>query len=101
MAVFASRAGEEKCWHPGCFVCCICNNLLVDLIYFFKEGNIYCGRHYAECYKPRCAACDEVGSLGGSAAKQSDWMIAYCEGAILDGCTECSMNPRVNSCVYS
>ena len=60
IAVFASRAGENKCWHPGCFVCSICNNLLVDLIYFFKEGAIYCGRHYAELYKPRCAACDEV-----------------------------------------
>ena len=58
--MFASRAGEDKCWHPGCFVCSICNNLLVDLIYFFKEGAIYCGRHYAELYKPRCAACDEV-----------------------------------------
>ena len=41
-------------------MCAICNNLLVDLIYFFKEGAIYCGRHYAELYKPRCAACDEV-----------------------------------------
>lgn len=60
IAIFASRAGENKCWHPGCFVCAICNNLLVDLIYFFKEGAIYCGRHYAELYKPRCAACDEV-----------------------------------------
>ena len=58
--MFASRAGESKCWHPGCFVCSICNNLLVDLIYFYKDGGIYCGRHYAELYKPRCAACDEV-----------------------------------------
>ena len=60
IAVFASRAGENKCWHPGCFVCCQCNELLVDLIYFYRDGNIYCGRHYAETYKPRCAACDEV-----------------------------------------
>ena len=60
IAVFASRAGENKCWHPGCFVCCQCNELLVDLIYFYKDGNIFCGRHYAESYKPRCAACDEV-----------------------------------------
>ena len=60
IAVFASRAGESRCWHPGCFVCQICNNLLVDLIYFYKDGGIYCGRHYAEMFKPRCAACDEV-----------------------------------------
>ena len=58
--MFASRAGEDKCWHPGCFVCDVCNNLLVDLIYFYKEGGIYCGRHYAELFKPRCSACDEV-----------------------------------------
>ena len=72
VAVFASRAGEEKCWHPGCFVCCVCNNLLVDLIYFFKDGNIYCGRHYAECYKPRCAACDEVGVVVNCTAVQGE-----------------------------
>ena len=58
--MFASRAGEDKCWHPGCFACVVCNNILVDLIYFYKDGGIYCGRHYAELFKPRCAACDEV-----------------------------------------
>uniref|UniRef100_A0A8B9TA15 Prickle planar cell polarity protein 2 n=1 Tax=Anas platyrhynchos TaxID=8839 RepID=A0A8B9TA15_ANAPL len=42
MAVFASRAG-------------VCNELLVDLIYFYQDGKIYCGRHHAECLKPRCA----------------------------------------------
>ncbi|CAI9536376.1 unnamed protein product [Staurois parvus] len=60
MAVFASRAGHGVCWHPQCFVCTICNELLVDLIYFYQDGKIYCGRHHAECLKPRCAACDEI-----------------------------------------
>ena len=60
MAVFASRAGTSICWHPACFVCVTCKELLVDLIYFFKDGDIYCGRHHAETLKPRCAACDEV-----------------------------------------
>ncbi|XP_046363462.1 prickle planar cell polarity protein 3-like isoform X2 [Haliotis rufescens] len=60
MAVFASRAGADKCWHPGCFVCHTCGELLVDLIYFFAEGELYCGRHHAEMLKPRCAACDEI-----------------------------------------
>lgn len=74
IAVFASRAGENKCWHPGCFVCTICNNLLVDLIYFFKEGAIYCGRHYAELYKPRCAACDElIFSREYTQAEEQNW----------------------------
>lgn len=60
MAVFASRAGPVSCWHPGCFTCCVCKELLVDLIYFFKDGKLYCGRHHAESLKPRCAACDEI-----------------------------------------
>ncbi|MEE6502584.1 hypothetical protein FKM82_004559 [Ascaphus truei] len=60
IAVFASRAGHGICWHPQCFVCTICNELLVDLIYFYQDGKIYCGRHHAECLKPRCAACDEI-----------------------------------------
>lgn len=60
MAVFASRAGPNSCWHPGCFTCCVCKELLVDLIYFFKDGKLYCGRHHAESLKPRCAACDEI-----------------------------------------
>ncbi|KAJ3603015.1 hypothetical protein NHX12_030759 [Muraenolepis orangiensis] len=60
MAVFASRAGHAVCWHPGCFVCGSCDELLVDLIYFLHEGRIYCGRHHAERLKPRCTACDEI-----------------------------------------
>ncbi|KAK1898685.1 Prickle-like protein 2 [Dissostichus eleginoides] len=60
IAVFASRAGQSGCWHPQCFRCHTCSELLVDLIYFFQEGNIYCGRHHAERLKPRCQACDEI-----------------------------------------
>lgn len=60
IAVFASRAGHAVCWHPACFVCSMCSELLVDLIYFYQDGKIYCGRHHAERLKPRCTACDEV-----------------------------------------
>ncbi|XP_072454866.1 prickle-like protein 2 isoform X1 [Notamacropus eugenii] len=60
IAVFASRAGHGVCWHPSCFMCTVCNELLVDLIYFYQDGKMYCGRHHAECLKPRCAACDEI-----------------------------------------
>ncbi|XP_022190071.2 protein prickle isoform X2 [Nilaparvata lugens] len=60
MSVFAARAGPNACWHPACFVCAVCNELLVDLIYFFREGKLYCGRHHAEILKPRCSACDEI-----------------------------------------
>uniref|UniRef100_A0A671SJV1 Prickle-like protein 3 n=2 Tax=Sinocyclocheilus anshuiensis TaxID=1608454 RepID=A0A671SJV1_9TELE len=60
IAVFASRAGHGSCWHPQCFQCSSCNELLVDLIYFYQDGHIYCGRHHAEHIKPRCQACDEI-----------------------------------------
>lgn len=58
--MFASRAGQGSCWHPQCFQCASCSELLVDLIYFYQDGQIYCGRHHAERLKPRCQACDEV-----------------------------------------
>ncbi|XP_034393131.1 prickle planar cell polarity protein 3 isoform X4 [Cyclopterus lumpus] len=60
IAVFASRAEQNSCWHPQCFQCATCSELLVDLIYFFQDGQIYCGRHHAERLKPRCQACDEI-----------------------------------------
>ncbi|KAF7282070.1 hypothetical protein GWI33_003311 [Rhynchophorus ferrugineus] len=60
IGVYAARAGPNTVWHPACFTCCVCRELLVDLIYFFKEGRLYCGRHHAETVKPRCSACDEI-----------------------------------------
>ncbi|KAL4226730.1 Prickle-like protein 2 [Mactra antiquata] len=60
IAVFASRCGTDRFWHPSCFVCFTCEELLVDLIYFYRDGQLYCGRHHAELIKPRCAACDEI-----------------------------------------
>ncbi|XP_061629851.1 testin [Phyllopteryx taeniolatus] len=59
-AVYAERAGYDKLWHPACFVCCTCEEMLVDMIYFWKRGKLYCGRHYGDSEKPRCAGCDEL-----------------------------------------
>lgn len=58
-AVIASKVTGE-CWHPGCFACFTCRELLVDMIYFSKKGHVYCERHYADILYPRCFACDEV-----------------------------------------
>ncbi|XP_032893731.1 prickle-like protein 1 isoform X1 [Amblyraja radiata] len=60
VAIFVSRASSSVCWHPACFVCSTCQELLVDLIYFYQDGRIHCGRHHAELVKPRCSACDEI-----------------------------------------
>ncbi|XP_022118409.2 protein prickle isoform X2 [Pieris rapae] len=60
MCVSAARAGPSARWHPACFNCTTCQELLVDLVYFWKDGRLYCGRHHAENLKPRCSACDEI-----------------------------------------
>ncbi|XP_062997820.1 prickle-like protein 4 [Elgaria multicarinata webbii] len=58
--VFAPKLGDQCCWHPACFVCHTCHQPLVDLIYFHRHGQIYCGRHHAEFFRPRCASCDQL-----------------------------------------
>ncbi|XP_072290959.1 prickle-like protein 1 [Eucyclogobius newberryi] len=60
MVVSASRMNPGVFWHTACFACATCSELLVDLIYFYHEGKIHCGRHHAELLKPRCTACDEI-----------------------------------------
>ncbi|XP_023309799.1 prickle-like protein 2 [Anoplophora glabripennis] len=58
ISVAAPRLGDAV-WHPACFKCKTCDDLLVDLAYCVYEDSIYCERHYAEKMKPRCAGCDE------------------------------------------
>ncbi|KAL7642921.1 UNVERIFIED_CONTAM: hypothetical protein RMT77_006210 [Armadillidium vulgare] len=61
VAVICERAGPGKFWHPKCFVCVTCKEILADLIYFYKDGQVFCGRHYTEAADiPRCKACDEL-----------------------------------------
>lgn len=61
VAVKAERAGKDIAWHPKCFVCFQCKELLADLVYFFHTGNVYCARDLAVILKiPRCQACDEL-----------------------------------------
>jgi hypothetical protein len=60
LGVVAPKFGDRTLWHPSCFVCSSCEELLVDLTYCVHDDLLYCERHYAEQLKPRCAACDEV-----------------------------------------
>lgn len=60
LAIIAPKFGESVAWHPACFVCNACDELLVDLTYCARETRLFCERHYAEQLKPRCSACDEV-----------------------------------------
>ncbi|KAG5320131.1 TES protein, partial [Pseudoatta argentina] len=60
VVVIAEKANNAS-WHPGCFVCSVCNELLVDLVYFYYKSNLYCGRDLATFLGiPRCFACDEL-----------------------------------------
>ena len=58
--VYGHLAGEDAFWHPNCFTCCTCDELLVNLIYGVGGDEIFCARHHAEQIKPRCNGCDEV-----------------------------------------
>ncbi|KAI6182377.1 BMA-LIM-9, isoform c [Aphelenchoides bicaudatus] len=74
MAVLASKLGNDASFHPACFFCEVCEQLLVDLTYCCREDKIYCERHYAELYKPRCSACDELIFSGEyTKAMNKDW----------------------------
>lgn len=61
IAVTAERS--NNLWHAQCFKCAKCQQLLVDLLYFYHKDTdkVYCGRDYALLEGlPRCAACDEL-----------------------------------------
>ncbi|XP_034938131.1 Wilms tumor protein 1-interacting protein homolog [Chelonus insularis] len=59
--VVTAEKAKDAAWHPGCFVCFECNELLVDLVYFYYKGKLYCARDLANLLGiPRCFACDEL-----------------------------------------
>ncbi|CAG0921091.1 unnamed protein product [Notodromas monacha] len=46
--VEAKKGCPKKYWHPGCFRCCECGVFLQQLIYFSRDADIYCKKHFAE-----------------------------------------------------
>ncbi|XP_076247721.1 four and a half LIM domains protein limpet isoform X5 [Calliopsis andreniformis] len=72
VAVSASKL--DLLYHPACFRCTECKELLVDLAYCVHDDTLFCERHYAEQLKPRCAACDELIFSGEyTKAMNKDW----------------------------
>ncbi|CAL8338388.1 unnamed protein product [Lota lota] len=60
-AVFAEHAGYHRnLWHPACFCCSECCQGLVDLVYFWSNDKLFCGRHFCQTKWPRCSGCDEL-----------------------------------------
>ncbi|VDM37203.1 unnamed protein product [Toxocara canis] len=100
LIVSAERFGEDVQWHPQCFVCTECENLLVDLVYFKHGADVFCGRHHAEQIKPRCAKCDElIFSEECTEAEGRTWHMSHfsCNecGAQLGGQRYIAKNERV------
>ena len=47
-------------WHPDCFRCDECKELLAELVHCYDYDNLYCVRHYGELDYHRCEDCDQV-----------------------------------------
>ncbi|KAL7277332.1 hypothetical protein ACG7TL_009190 [Trametes sanguinea] len=44
-------------WHPGCFRCCVCDELLENLSSYAHDGRPYCHLDYHEQFAPKCYHC--------------------------------------------
>ncbi|KAF8552092.1 LIM-domain-containing protein [Imleria badia] len=44
-------------WHPNCFKCTICNELLEHVSSYEHDGRPYCHLDYHETFAPRCFHC--------------------------------------------
>ncbi|CAF3849920.1 unnamed protein product [Rotaria sp. Silwood1] len=58
--IYIKRDNCTNLWHPQCFICTQCKKFLVNLIYFYKDGQLYCERHHSDLYKPRYIGCDLI-----------------------------------------
>uniref|UniRef100_A0A8C4WWJ5 Uncharacterized protein n=1 Tax=Eptatretus burgeri TaxID=7764 RepID=A0A8C4WWJ5_EPTBU len=87
VVVLAARAGRDAAWHPACFVCQSCHELLVDLVCFHGDGGgLFCGRHHAERLRPRCASCDEQIGMSNKShwhAKSECFSCFQCQKSLL------------------
>ncbi|KAF7638607.1 hypothetical protein Mgra_00001985, partial [Meloidogyne graminicola] len=80
-------------WHPNCFICFECKELLINLIYFAHKDNIFCGRHHAELSRPRCISCDEL--IFGDECTEAEGKIWHLEHFC---CLKC--NKQLAGCQY-
>uniref|UniRef100_A0A915CGD9 Uncharacterized protein n=1 Tax=Parascaris univalens TaxID=6257 RepID=A0A915CGD9_PARUN len=60
VAIVTDHGRPDEVWHPNCFRCRTCDQRLVDMLYFYKDGCYYCGRHFGDLMYPRCSGCDEL-----------------------------------------
>ncbi|CAF0811251.1 unnamed protein product [Adineta steineri] len=59
--IYMTRSDDyTNLWHPQCFTCTQCKEFLVDLMYFYNDGQLYCEQHHVDLYKPRYTNCDQI-----------------------------------------
>ncbi|CAB1346290.1 unnamed protein product, partial [Coregonus sp. 'balchen'] len=93
MAIFASRAGPGPCWHPACFACATCQELL---IIFSDECTEAEGRHWHMKHFA-CSECETV--LGGQRYIMKDGRPYCCgcfESLYAEYCEACGENIGVD-----
>ncbi|CAB1353198.1 unnamed protein product [Coregonus sp. 'balchen'] len=102
--VYAEWAGYDKQWHATCFVCSECGEALVDLVYYWREGELLCGRHYCQRTRPRCSGCDELifcedykKGADGRAWHHDHYCCWRC-GQSLDSPCSCPLNTQPQAC---
>jgi len=44
-------------WHPACFKCCVCSELLEHVSAYERDGRPYCHLDYHENFAPQCYHC--------------------------------------------
>uniref|UniRef100_A0AC35U7F8 Prickle-like protein 2 n=1 Tax=Rhabditophanes sp. KR3021 TaxID=114890 RepID=A0AC35U7F8_9BILA len=113
--VDTSQGPGKDLFHPNCFKCDTCEQLLVDLLYFFHDGKYYCGRHYGEKMYSRCFGCDElIFQREYTVAEEKEWHVEhfccfgcdmalgghkYCTKDEKPFCIPCYMNKFAKKCL--
>ena len=84
-AICAEDIDPDAFWHPGCFACSVCQEILVDLTYFTKNRKIFCEKHYQELKV--CAACvNAIESREYISAENKYWHLEHFT------CTHCGLS---------
>ncbi|KAI6175473.1 hypothetical protein M3Y97_00692800 [Aphelenchoides bicaudatus] len=111
-----AHGNQTDIWHPACFKCEQCHDLLVDLLYFFKDNKYLCGRHYCEKNFERCAGCDElIVDKQYTRAENQSWHVNHfccfgCDKSFIDErtyvlkqgqfyCLECFLRKFAKTCL--